>query len=304
MSNRNPQRQPNTGRSQNQGRRKNTQVPVNKKPQNNKKPPPKKKPPQKKKITKQQAEINRRKAEQRKKLLKKKRKEARKIFFNRLVMFFVVFIVFLLLSVGIFFINLIWNIKFTSNSYVYQIGEDKTAGTITRNVTYDTLYTQNRIYINFSELAEMYECIITGDKDSIRYIIPDAAGNVVDDVKFMLNTTLAYVNGVPARMESPVFFKGEVLYVPMKFFNDYVSGLKVQYTDYDKKLLITKATPETTEIWFNIELHSATENIPETSLDYELLYLTDPVRLANEKRLREEAEAKAREEMLAGENTQ
>ena len=327
MSNRKPQRQPNTGQSQNRGRSNSTQVPVKKKPQNGKKPQnnptsnrqqaemqrrnaalntkkKNKKKPQKKKLTKQQLEIQRRQTEIRKKKAKIRRIQAIKIFFGRLKVFSVLFGVFLTLSMIIFFMNLTLNIKLTSSSYRYQIGADKAPGTTSRSVSYDTLYIKNRMYINFSELAEKYEFIITGDNNSIRYIIPDENGDVGNDVKFVLNTSLAYINGVSVRMESIVKFREDILYVPMKFFTDYVSGLIVQYNEFDRKLIISNASPDMIGIWFNIRPHLPAENIPEMSLDPELLYLTDPVRIAEEKRLKAEAEARALAEAQAGANTE
>jgi len=330
MSNRKPQRQPNTRQSQNRGRSNNTQVPVKKKPPNGKKPQnnkqsagqqadtrrrnpavntnvnvkPNKKKPQKKKLTKQQLEAQRIKAEEKKKRAKARRAEAIKIFFNRLKAFFVLFSVFLVLSMIVFFLNLTLNITLTSKNYLYQIGADDATGMTRRNVSYDTLYVKNRIYINFSEIAEMYEFIITGDKDSLRYIMFDENGEVVNDVKFMLNTSLAYVNGVPARMESPVKFVEETMYVPMRFFTDYISGLSVQYNEYNRKLTIINDSPEGTEIWFNLQSHLPTENLQEMSLDAELLYLTDPARIAEEKRLQAEAEARAQAEARAGESAE
>ena len=286
MSNRTPQRKPNAGRSQNR-----QNPPNRKKPQASKSQVPVKKKPQKKKLTKKQIE-------ERKNYLKKKRAEARKIFFNRFRMFLVIFVVLLAFSVGIFALNLFMHTNTTSARYTYQLGEDKTTGTISRRVSYESLFVNNQVYINMSELAALYEMIITGDSDSIRFILPDETGEVVNDVKFMLKTSLAYVNGVPVRMSGGVDIRGSEIYVPMKFFNDYVSGVTVTYSKSDLKLIIKLTSPEQTEIWFNLRSGEETENIPEMSLDYEILYLTDPERLAAEARKAKEAEK------LAGENAE
>lgn len=267
MNNRKSTRQPNTGRSQNPGRRKKTQVPVNKKA------------PPKKKISKQQAEINRRKAEKRKRLIKKRRAEARKVFFNRLLMFFIMFIVMLTIAVTLFFVNLHMRDDVKSSRYTYQIGSDTDPARIVKRINYNSMYINGKIYINISELASLYEFIITGDLDTIRFIITNENGEVRDDVKFVLNTSMAYINSVQTRLSYPVYSIGTDIYVPMKFFTDYVSGLIVEYDDLKMKLTISHDSPEQKTIWFNLKPDYIIENIPEASLDYETLYRTDPNRV-------------------------
>ena len=304
MNNRKPQkRQPpkNAGRSQPQRNQQaqrsqqssqKRQTPPDQ--QNRRKPPQvpvKKKPPQKKKLTKAQIE-------KRKKDLKKQRAEARKIFFNRFKVFLAVFGLMLAFSAGIFAVNLFMYENVTSARYKYQIGADKAEGTTSRNVSYQSLFVNRQVYINMSEIAAFFEMIITGDNNSIRFILTDEAGKVVNDVKFMLKTSLAYVNGVPVRMSGGVDIRGSDIYVPMKFFNDYVSGISAEYSPKDLKLTIKSANPEQIAIWYNLRSDENSENIPEISLDQELLYLTDPERIAEEARKAKEAER------LAGENTE
>ena len=234
--------------------------------------------------------------------MKKQRAEARKIFFNRFRVFLVVFGVMLAFSVGIFAINLFMHDNVTSARYKYQIGEDKATGTTSRNVSYQSLFVNNQVYINMSEIAAFFEMVITGDNDSIRFILIDDAGEVVNDVKFMLKTSLAYVNGVPVRMSGGVDVRGSDIYVPMKFFNDYVSGITAEYSPKDLKLTIKPADPEQIAIWYNVRSGESSESIPEISLDQELLYLTDPVRVAEEARKAKEA-AEA-EKLVSGESAE
>lgn len=266
MNNRKPTRQPNTGRSQNPGRRKKPQVPVNKKVP-------------KKRISKRQAEINRRKIEKRKRLIKKQRAEARKVFFNRLVMFLIMFFVMLTITVSLFFVNLYLHDDVKSLRYTYQIGSDTDSERIVRRISYNSLYINNNIYINISELASLYEFIITGDLDTIRFIITDENGEVRDDVKFVLNTSMAYINGIQTRLTNPVYAIGTDIYVPMKFFTDYVSGIIVEYDSLKMKLTIRYDSTEHKMIWFNLKPDFEIEHIPEASLDYDTLYRTDPNRV-------------------------
>lgn len=298
MNNRTPKRQPNTGRGKNPGRRNKPQVPVNKKPQ-----VPVKKKPQKKKTTTRQAEAPHRRVDRnevrRKKIIKQKRAEARKIFFNRVLMFFIVFIMLLAVSVGLFFFQLFMHDNITSLKYAYQIGASDDSSRTVKWMNYKSLYIDRNIYINMSELAGIYEFIITGDKDTVRFILLDDDGEVRDDVRFYLNTSFAYVNNVQVRLSSPIYEIGTNIYVPMKFFNDYISGLNVTFNKETSRLIIQPSSDKKT-IYFNLSLDPETDNIPESSLDYETLYETDP------DRLRQIAEEQARIEAqrLAGDSTE
>lgn len=226
-----------------------------------------------------QLQMKKRKQIQMRKLRKKRRALARKLFFSRLLMFFLIFIVMLAVTVGLFFINLFIHDNVTSLDYVYQIGSDTDAEKITAYVSYNTLYINGKVYINMSQLAAIHGFITTGDLDSVRFLFVDTEESITGDVKFFLNSSFAYINGVHVRLTSPVYKKGKDIFIPMTFINTYISGIRAEYDEYNQKLTITTTETKNKIFTLNLYLDEITENIPEASLDYTTLYLTDPERL-------------------------
>jgi len=262
-----------------------------KKPPPRRSPPPKKKNKKKKPITKKMPpkRIDPRKLEARRKLQAKKKyykQQKRKLFFKtlfyRFIMLVIITIILFLFTVGLFFVNLFWHDSVNSARYTYEI--ETTEGNIRRRMSYNQLFNHASPYINMTELAEIYDFVITGDINIIRFVTTGAERN---DVKFYIDSSLAYINGVPVRLSSPVYADGQKVYVPLKFFTDYVSGLNVIYTRDQSRLNIKrietaqdKNTKDTkyADIEFKLKSNGPTANILEGSLDNDLLVLTDPMR--------------------------
>ncbi|MCL2517392.1 MAG: copper amine oxidase N-terminal domain-containing protein [Oscillospiraceae bacterium] len=273
------------------------------------KPPPKKRPPQKKKKKKQirktplkgstakridprLLETRRKQQAKRKYYKKQQRIRAIKILFNRFIVLVITFVILLLLTVGLFFVNLFWHDNVNSARYTYEI--TTIDGNIRRRMSYNQLFYHNSPYINMTELAEIYDLIITGDVNIIRFV---TTGEERNDVKFYIDSSMAYINGVPVRLSSPVYADGLKVYVPLKFFTDYVSGLDIFYNIDQSRLsikrieIVQENKPKDikyADIEFKLKENDPTSNILEGSLDNDLLILTDPNRGLDESIVGEE----------------
>lgn len=231
-----------------------------------------------KKLDPVQLEIKRRKAEQMKFFIKKKRSAAIKLFLRRLTAFFVLFIISFIFVTICFFINLYSHANVNAAKYTYQTGADEDKDKIVEKVNHKTLYKNNEVYVNMSKLAEIYEFVITGDKNVVRVMLPGGAGSTA---KFYIGTTLADVNGIKIRLTSPSYLINDSVYVPMKFIADYVWGLDVLYSVSALKLTIKRTPPgseRSGDIRFALSLSAPITNIPEITLRPDIYALTDPNR--------------------------
>jgi len=200
--------------------------------------------------------------------------------------------------------------------------------------TYDEEYViPNDVpYVNVDDLIDYCGFSVSGDASQIKIII---TGKDSSYVSFTKGDSNIYINGTRYRMNEPVIKRGDSMWIPIEFLNKYVNGVTATYDYEEHSLLVckdytdecaelvdkyeksredddtTNNIPYSTlkfeykEMSFSAVPHNATSVIREDSLSSTILYLTDPVRLAEEaeqKRLAEEAALLAEQQALLQQN--
>ena len=202
------------------------------------------------------------------------------------------------LSVAVFFINLHNNGK--SGRIDYRIGNIYDTR-VNEEISANLLVIGGRYYANMTDIAGYCSMITTGDSNELRYILRNETS---DNVKFTINSSVAYINGIAIRLIAPVITNGTGVYVPLDFFNCYMSGITAvanpeektvtvernlteevsaaiqRYESLTAKEKAAEGVPEIiyTELNFTPRNAEASENIQEHSIGSVLLDLTNPYR--------------------------
>ena len=175
-------------------------------------------------------------------------------------------------------------------------------------------------YVSMTDMVSYCDMITTGDSQTLRFILKNS-GN--ENVSFSVNSSVAIINGVKAKLENPVIVKNGDFLVPAEFFDKYVNGIVVEFDeknglfsiqkeqtdksyqstalykalkeDKDKKNDIARDTVlvEYTDISFTLKKAVSSEMIPEYTLGADLLAATDPQMLAALEEARKQAELDA-----------
>ena len=223
----------------------------------------------------------------------KRMKAAFRVFLRRLAVFGVMFTVLLILSAAIFFIRLHANTPEKPGTYQYIIGTEDDLYAKTA-VSGSTLFRKGQLYLNMTQIAPYCDLTTAGDIHAIRFIAMDNDNN---NVKFLLNTPIAYINGVRIRLSSVVVYEDGTIYVPAEFFEKYVTGLTISVDEKEQTVTVSRQINEEAEqpavtvtssetpgpvyvgIGFTLQPPEPTANIIEASLGMDLLEKTDPNRL-------------------------
>ncbi|MCI8332520.1 MAG: hypothetical protein HFE78_06815 [Clostridiales bacterium] len=125
------------------------------------------------------------------------------------------------------------------NRYYYQLGIDKLSDTLVRRVDADDLYRNGQLYLSMDDVVKLCELTVTGDHTKRTYFPTDASENYVT---FYFNSSQIIVNGEKMLMEGDTFVKGNVLYVPASFFQNYASGIEVIENEEKKRVTVQRVS--------------------------------------------------------------
>ncbi|MBQ4576057.1 MAG: hypothetical protein IJA85_12825 [Clostridia bacterium] len=236
-------------------------------------------------IDPRQLEIQRRRKEAHKFYVRKQRRNAFRIFFGRFVIFLAMFAVVFASWAGIILLRY-YSYEKPVSEIVYQIGADEDEDMTSRTVKRESIVINDTLYINITEIALLCEFTTTGDLDEIRLISKNESN---DNVKLVLDSPVITINGNPVRLSAPVFKSGESVFVPIEFFDSYVTGITVTYDKENAKVTIVREVTGMTEaklnkpsepiyadICFTLKYSESTDNIPEDSLDPDIRIATEP----------------------------
>ncbi len=190
---------------------------------NNQTPNQRRAEPKKIKLTAEQIEINRVNRQRERYYIKKRRAAMIRTFLARFVVFLFVFAILLAFSASAFYLNLTRTEATDSSSYSYQIGDKK------YSLPYRDAVVDGRVYVSFTDVAEMCDLAVTGSEEDIKYVIK---GDEAETIRFLTDTRVVYVNGVETRLGDESFYRNGRLYVPVDFVNAYFKGLNI---DIDEK---------------------------------------------------------------------
>lgn len=174
------------------------------------------------KLTPEQIEINRINREREKYHARKRRSAAFKLFVTRILLFVVVFAVMAGLSAALFFLNLNHVESTDSSRYSYNIGTSK------YSLPYVKAVRDDRVYVSFTDIAEMCDLAVTGSVEDMKYVIK---GDEAETIRFVTDSRVVYVNGVETRLGAECRYEDGELYVPVDFVSAYFQGLNVEVNE-------------------------------------------------------------------------
>jgi hypothetical protein len=122
-----------------------------------------------------------------------------------------------------------------SGDYTYQLGSDD-------NIYSKKIYSRSRIkvgdeyYVNMDSIADYCTLTTTGDDESIRYVVRSSG----DYVEFLIDQSIAYINGVQERTGAVVFLNNDTVYVPLTFAQRCFNGITIELNEKENKITIVR----------------------------------------------------------------
>ncbi|MBO5218747.1 MAG: D-alanyl-D-alanine carboxypeptidase family protein, partial [Clostridia bacterium] len=187
--------------------------------------------PQKIKLTAEQIEINRVNRQRERYRIKKRRRTAVRTFFYRFIVFLLLFALMAGMLAAALFLSLNKKEDTDSSGWSYDIGGDR------YSLSYTEAVRDDRVYVSFTDVAEMLDLAVTGSMEDIKYIIKGAE---TETIRFKSGTREVFVNNVETRLASDCFYRDDELYVPVDFVDAYFKGLNVDIDERGHKITITR----------------------------------------------------------------
>ena len=122
----------------------------------------------------------------------------------------------------------------------------------TRIASYSVEQANNRygLYVPYSVLAPYCAFGVAGDSERVTLYLPDAGGST-GSILCNRNSSLVEINGNSVRLSSPILFEGDDYLLPVSLFENYLSGLNIDYDE--EKQLCTLTMPVVPA--FSLKLH-------------------------------------------------
>lgn len=192
---------------------------------------PQRQTPQKPKMTAEQARINKENRAREKARAQKRRQAAFKLFLARLAIFGVILVLVAAIGAGLFWLNLTKVEDNDSSRYSYTIGDNK------YSVPFKEAVRDGRVYVSFSDVAELCDLSAVGSVDDLKYVIK---GDEAETIRFVVGSRIVYVNGVEARLGADCYYEGDELYVPVDFVEAYFKGLNITVNENKHEVEISR----------------------------------------------------------------
>lgn len=176
----------------------------------------------------------------------------------------------ILLPICLFLISL-WLPHHTTpetNDYIYQLGPD--SDVISRKIyPWDLVRKGMQYYLDMNTLADYCELATTGSAERMRYIVKDTG----ETIEFVLDQSVAYVNGLEVRTGADSYIRGDVVYVSMDFINRCFTGVTATVDLEKNKITVVRATDEEGDylpITFPFKQQQPSEQLNFPELDIEI----------------------------------
>ena len=200
--------------------------------------------------------------------IKNNKKKERSVLKNRVLLVLVLYAILMPIALGLFWAWLPKHKTPETNNYTYQIGPDNNI--ISKKVySWSTVRTGDTYYLDMTGIAELCNMTTTGDAESMKYATKDND----EQIEFFLGESLAFVNGIPCRMENISYLKNNKVYVPLDFVKNCFKGLTVTLDSALNKITIIRETDKTgayLSITFPFKQAALSDSIDFSSLDKEL----------------------------------
>ncbi len=211
----------NNGSSNGGMKRINTQTPANRRAQQHKKM----------QMTSEQIAINRSNLQREKYYIKKNRRKVIKTFIARALMFAAIFCLLLAICAGLFACDLTKVESEDSSGYTYIIDGEKST------LSYKNAVRDGRVYISFTDIAEMCDMAVTGSDSDMKFVIK---GDDTEMIRFVTDSRVVYVNGIETRLGSDCYRIAHELYVPVDFVSTYFNGLTIVNDESAHKITVER----------------------------------------------------------------
>lgn len=155
----------------------------------------------------------------------------------RFLLFLASFVILLLISVGVFFLNLHHHEKPGFSYYNVKIGDVK-KGT---SVAYKKMMRNGTLYVNLTPVLELCDIVTTGDTNELRFTTDVATD---ENILFRIGTREVECNGVPEHLDAPSILENGDVYVPYDFLATYVKGLSCSYDEKTHTVEIKRNTTD------------------------------------------------------------
>ena len=191
------------------------------------------------------------------------RRKRRKLLFVILSLFLTFYIaISLLLGLGVYY-----SFNSTSKSVRYgvrtvkYVGEKKRESVIA-SANADTSNRGYGLYISAEQLDGLCGFSFAGDKQKLTVILPESG----DYMECYAGSSLVVINGTRFRLAQPVLYESDTYYLPVLLAEEYISGLKIEYSEKDKLCRISLENGEDTVLHFRFQQTPSPRNIPVPSL--------------------------------------
>lgn len=122
------------------------------------------------------------------------------------------------------------------------------------------------LYVNFSALAEFCGFYVSGERDRIRYILPDSNG--MEESYFVVypDSNKIDLNGTVIHLSVPAVLEGDALYLPLEFVDLYIHGISVETVEWKEDVYYLLCS-QTSEYYVTASLPTPGETIDRTMLE-------------------------------------
>ncbi len=169
---------------------------------------------------------------------KRERKKTNRSFSKRVVILGLIGYL-ILLPIAILISNLLLkaNVMTATDDFRYQLGEGK-------NTLWRKTYSYSRIcrdgvyYIDMDSLADYCELTTTGDGKNMRYVVRESS----ESVEFVIDESIAYINGVPERTGGNAFVYDGKVHIPLEFAKRCFLNLDIMLDTERNRITIVRRT--------------------------------------------------------------
>ena len=144
---------------------------------------------------------------------------------------------------------------------VKYVGERKRESVIT-SANADTSNRGYGLYISANQLDALCGFSFAGDKEKLTVILPESG----DYMECYAGSSLVVINGTRFRLAQPILYESDTYYLPVLLAEEYISGLKIEYSEKDKLCRISLEDGEDTVLCFRFHQTVSPRNIPMPGL--------------------------------------
>lgn len=157
----------------------------------------------------------------------------------------------------------------------YTVGTKDETGYLRTNVLYKTVFRNDVLYLNMNHIASLCRLTTTGNLSRMRY---SSRAEGADFVTFFIGQKTAIVNGAHVTLSAPAVLEGESVYVPIDFFDRFVTGLDILWDEEKSELSMKRQIVSTSimngneyaDLCFGLDKTEIVGGIAWESLDLEL----------------------------------